>query len=99
MNNNDFFLQDIIYKIYENMDYSSTKGIIIASPSNDPPYKFHWIRDSALVMRVILSLIENNNYKPIKHSKIFLNISAFTFSQNKFSTLNNLNEKENQKKQ
>ena len=60
MNNNDFFLQDIIYKIYENIYYSSTKGIIIASPSNDPPYKFHWIRDSALVMRVILSLIENN---------------------------------------
>ena len=28
--------------------------MIIASPSNDPPYKFHWIRDASLVMRVII---------------------------------------------
>lgn len=48
-------LQNIcLKKIYENINFSKNKGMIIASPSNDPPYKFHWIRDSALVMRVII---------------------------------------------
>jgi len=65
---------------------------------NEAQLDFHYLSSPAKI-ETKLSLIENNNYKPIKHSKIFLNISAFTFSQNKFSTLNNLNEKENQKKQ
>ena len=72
-----------MYKAYYS---NATKLMIVAHP------------DDELIFGGF-SLIENNNYKPIKHSKIFLDISAFTFSQNKFSTLNNLNEKENQKKQ
>jgi glucoamylase len=46
--------QKIINKIVCNMNTTTHKGIIIASPSNDPDYNFHWIRDSALVMRVIV---------------------------------------------
>jgi len=65
---------------------------------NEAQLDFHYLSSPAKI-ETKLSLIENNNYKPIEHSKIFLNISDFTLSQNKFSTLNNLNEKENQKKQ
>lgn len=48
--------QKILNKILDNCNFSDKKGMIIASPSNDPPYKFHWIRDSALVMRVFIDL-------------------------------------------
>jgi hypothetical protein len=65
---------------------------------NEAQLDFHYLSSPAKI-ETKLNLIENNNYKPIEHSKIFLNISDFTLSQNKFSTLNNLNEKENQKKQ
>lgn len=54
------FLKVCLEKIYNNLEYSNTPGIIIASPSNDPPYKFHWIRDSALVIRIIIDLINSN---------------------------------------
>ena len=39
-----------------------------------------------------------NNYRPISYSRIFLQISDFSLSQNKFSHLNNFNEKKIQKK-
>ena len=45
----------ILKKIEENLFFSEKPGVIIASPSNFPPYKFHWIRDSALVMRVFIN--------------------------------------------
>ena len=48
----------IINRIIENTDTSSTLGIIIASPSESPPYKYHWIRDAALVMRVFIDMYE-----------------------------------------
>ena len=57
----------IMSKILDNCNYSSKKGMIIASPSNDPPYKFHWIRDSALVMRVFIDL-----YERCKEDKYFI---------------------------
>ena len=53
------YLQNkIITKIKENLNFSQTKGMIIASPSKSPPYQYHWIRDSGLVMRVFI-----DNYK------------------------------------
>lgn len=35
-------------------------GCIRASPSTDPDYNFHWVRDSAIVMKAIASLYEAN---------------------------------------
>jgi glucoamylase len=52
--------EKLLRKIYENSSFSKKKGMIIASPSSDPPYKYHWIRDSALVMRVIISEYKKN---------------------------------------
>ena len=47
------YISKIIQRITENTNTTTNLGIIIASPSDDPPYKYHWIRDSALVMRTI----------------------------------------------
>jgi glucoamylase len=58
-------------KLIENVNFSEKKGMIIASPSNDPPYKYHWIRDSALVMRVILD--EYNKTKNNKYLVLIIN--------------------------
>lgn len=52
-------LKRILQKILENIQATSTKGVIIASPSNNPPYQYHWIRDSALVMRPIIQQYKN----------------------------------------
>ena len=47
------YLPKNLDRILENTNTTTHKGIIIASPSTVPPYKFHWIRDSALVMRFL----------------------------------------------
>lgn len=55
--------KDFIYKIYENIDISnSLPGISIASLSKeDPDYFYHWIRDSAVVMKSIVTYYELTN--------------------------------------
>ena len=50
------YLHKINQRILENINTTTNIGIIIASPSENPPYKYHWIRDSALVMRTIIEL-------------------------------------------
>lgn len=54
----------VVGKLLSNISTGKKKGMIIASPSNDPPYKFHWIRDASIVMRVIIDLYKKKkNYK------------------------------------
>ena len=55
---NTYVNSKIITKLIDNINFSQKKGMIIASPSVYPPYKFHWVRDAALVMRVIIDLYE-----------------------------------------
>ena len=59
-----------IQKILENISSTTTNGIIVASPSLQPNYQFHWIRDSALVIRVIIE--EYKNTTDPKYIKILL---------------------------
>ncbi len=61
--------EKILSKLFENLNFSNKKGMIIASPSENPPYKFHWIRDSALVMRVII-----NEFRETKDNLYFVHI-------------------------
>ena len=61
----------ILKKIIENINFSKTKGMIIASPSNNPPYQFHWVRDAGLVMRVIIDYYKEN--KNIEYFNIICN--------------------------
>lgn len=58
-----------VQKMVHNISPAGTaKGVVVASPSkNNPDYFFHWIRDAALVMDVVVSLYaraegEQKNY-------------------------------------
>jgi glucoamylase len=59
--NKKYFIVKSIEKIKENIHYCNKPGMIIASPSDDPPYKFHWIRDASIVMRTIIDQFETTN--------------------------------------
>ena len=50
------YLNQILKHINNNISLHKKTGIIAASPSYNPDYNYHWIRDSALVMRVFIDL-------------------------------------------
>ena len=59
-------LKQIKSNLINNINWSKNNGMIIASPSEEPPYVFHWIRDSSLVMKAIIDI-----YLKKKTSKYF----------------------------
>ena len=75
----------------------STKIIIKTKDINEAQLDFHYLTSPAEIEKK-LSIIGFDNYKPIKYSNIFLNISDFTEIQNKISNLQNIHEKKIQKK-
>jgi glucoamylase len=79
------YLNKIIERVYENTESTINPGIIIASPSEDPPYKFHWIRDSALVMRIFIDM-----YKDTKDPKYFQSIINYIENESKIQNLNTI---------
>ena len=79
------FIKQILTKIIHNMDTVKYKGIIIASPSKDPNYNFHWIRDSALVMRVIVDY-----YKQTSDAEYFQYIMNYLEVESKIQNLHTL---------
>jgi len=60
-------------------------GIIIASPSDDPPYKYHWVRDSALVMRTFIDM-----YQKTKDPLYFQYILNYLENESKLQDLDTL---------
>lgn len=76
------YLHKINQRILENINTTTNIGIIIASPSENPPYKYHWIRDSALVMRTIIDM-----YKTTKDSLYFRLIINYIENESKLQTL------------
>ena len=78
-------ISQILTKIIHNMDTTEYKGIIIASPSKDPNYNFHWIRDSALVMRVIVDY-----YKQTSDAEYFQYIMNYLEVESKIQNLHTL---------
>ncbi len=76
------FKKICIKKIYDNINFSKNKGMIIASPSNDPPYKFHWIRDASLVMRVIIDY-----FKKYKNDKELIHIINYIENESQIQNL------------
>ena len=76
------YLPKILERILENTNTTTNKGIIIASPSTVPPYKFHWIRDSALVMRVFIDM-----YVRTRESKYFEYIINYIENESKVQDL------------
>ena len=79
------YLNKIIERVYENTESTTNPGIIIASPSKDPLYKFHWIRDSALVMRIFIDM-----YKQTKDPKYFQSIINYIENESKIQDLNTI---------
>ena len=77
------YLNKINQRILENINTTTNVGIIIASPSENPPYKYHWIRDSALVMRTIIDM-----YKTSKDSLYFKLIINYIENESKLQKLN-----------
>ncbi len=59
---------------------------------NETQLDFYYLTSPAEIEKKLL-LIGFSNYKPIKYSNIFFEISDFDNIQNKFSNLKNLNEK------
>ena len=64
---------------------------------NEAQLDFHYLTSPAEIEKK-LSIIGFDNYKPIKYSNIFFDISDFTEIQNKISNLKNIHEKKIQKK-
>jgi hypothetical protein len=64
---------------------------------NEAQLDFYYLSSPAVIEKK-LNIIGLNNYRPISYSKIFFKVFDFTLTENKFSTLNNLDEKEIQKK-
>jgi len=64
---------------------------------NEAQLDFYYLSSPAVIERK-LNIIGLNNYRPISYSKIFFKVSDFTLNENKFSTLNYLDEKKIQKK-
>ena len=60
ININDIFLQNIFNNI-SNVD--TENGIIVASTSKeDPDYYYHWTRDAALTILLLIRLLDNKEY-------------------------------------
>ena len=76
------YLSKILERIIENTNTTTHKGIIVASPSTIPPYKYHWIRDSALVMRVFI-----DKYQKTNDSKYFEYIMNYIENETKVQDL------------
>ena len=64
---------------------------------NESQLDFYYLSSPAEIEKR-LNIIGLNNYQPISYSKIFFKVSDFTLNENKFSTLNYLDEKKIQKK-
>lgn len=75
----------IINKMVENITFSNYPGMSIASPSSSPNYKYHWIRDSAITMKIILK-----EYKEHKNNPLLLLLIHYIENEYKIQTLNTL---------
>jgi glucoamylase len=75
----------IVSKMLDNFYFTSKPGITIASPSSDPPYQYHWIRDAALSIRVFIDL-----YRKTNKEKYFVHILNYIETESKIQQLNTL---------
>ena len=83
--------------IEKNISSLTTNVIIKSKDVNEAQLDFHYLTSPAEIDKKV-DIIKSDNYQPIKHSRIFFDISDFTEIQNKISNLKNINEKKIQKK-
>jgi glucoamylase len=77
--------KNILKKLLDNIYFSKKKGMIIAAPSDDPPYKFHWIRDSSLVMKAVIDV-----YSKTKSMEYFILIINYLENELSIQNLNTM---------
>lgn len=83
-------IDNCIKKILENINQTSN-GTIIASPSKENPnYFYHWVRDSAIIMKVII--MEYEKTKELKYIDIMLKYIDCEYKLMKLFTLSGLGE-------
>jgi len=83
--------------IEKNISNLSKIILIKKKDINEAQLDFHYLTSPAEIEKK-LSIIGFDNYKPIKYSNIFFDISDFAGIQNKISNLKNIHEKKIQKK-
>ena len=83
--------------IEKNISNLSKIILIKTKDINEAQLDFHYLTSPAEIEKK-LSIIGFDNYKPIKYSNIFFDISDFAEIQNKISNLKNIHEKKIQKK-
>ena len=83
--------------IEKNISNLSKIILIKTKDINEAQLDFHYLTSPAEIEKK-LSIIGFDNYKPIKYSNIFFDISHLTEIQNKISNLKNIHEKKIQKK-
>ncbi len=83
--------------IEKNISNLSTKILIKTKDINETQLDFYYLTSPAEIEKK-LSMIGFDNYRPIKYSSIFFDISDFTEIQNKISNLKDVDEKKIQKK-
>ena len=83
--------------IEKNISNLSKIVLIKTKDINEAQLDFYYLTSPAEIEKK-LSIIGFDNYKPIKYSNIFFDISDFTEIQNKISNLKNIHEKKIQKK-
>ena len=83
--------------IEKNILNLTTKILIKTKDINEVQLDFHYLTSPAEIEKK-LNIIGFDNYKPIKYSRIFFDISDFTKIQNKIKNFKNINEKKIQKK-
>ena len=83
INNN--IKQNIINKMSENILFSNYPGMSVASPSTTPNYKYHWIRDSAITMKIILKAYQHTN-----NQKLLLLLMNYVENESKIQKLSTL---------
>ena len=79
------YISNILRKISENINSTRCNGIIIASPSITPNYQYHWVRDSALVIRVLIQ-----EYTKTLDEKYIKNLLDYVEIENRIQHLDTL---------
>ena len=83
--------------IEKNISNLSKIVLIKTKDINEAQLDFYYLTSPAEIEKK-LSIIGFDNYKPIKYSNIFFDISDFTEIQNKITNIKNINKKKIQKK-
>ena len=84
-------------RVIEKQLYALEKKIILEEKNiNESQLEFHFLTSPSIIEKKI-KILGQNEYSPIKSSKIFLSLSNFTDMKKKISVFKNLDEKKTKK--